>query len=497
MMRRNFSSLAGEVFDVLVVGGGIFGAGIARDAALRGLRVALIDKADFASGTSSRSSKLIHGGFRYLEQAAYRLVMESCRERQVLQKIAPHLVKPLAFLLPVYLGDQRSLGKMRVGMALYDALALFRNTARHRGLSAHATIDQEPRLAREGLRGSIRYYDCQEDDARFCVENILHAAQLGAVCVNYCELSGFVERGQSIVAAKVEDRIGNETIEVRAKCFINAAGPWVDRVAGLAGAQNSYLKPTRGVHILLPKLTENHAVAFQAKRDGRIMFVLPWNDCSIVGTTDTDFDGSPDEVCADAADIEYIMSEVHALFPQVRVDYAEIITTFAGLRPLLHNGNGSKPSARTREWQIIHHGRNFMSIAGGKYTTYRAEAEKIVDELLRKLGMKARACVTALTPLPQHLLEPDHLIADAPRVYASDVRRACEAEMATSVDDVMRRRTSLALSRFGGAETAAVVARIMTSRMGWSEAQMQFSLQQYLRQWESSRSAAALPNTAA
>src|SRR3954454_13730959 len=218
MMRRNFSSLGDEVFDVLVVGGGIFGAGIARDAALRGLRVALIDKADFASGTSSRSSKLIHGGFRYLEQAAYRLVMESCRERQVLRKMAPHLVKPLPFLLPVYQGDRRSLGKMRVGMALYDALALFQNTARHRGLSASATIDQEPSLAREGLRGSIRYYDCQEDDARFCVENILHAAQLGAVCVNYCELGGFVERGQSIVAAKVEDRIGHETIEVRAKC---------------------------------------------------------------------------------------------------------------------------------------------------------------------------------------------------------------------------------------------------------------------------------------
>src|SRR6266581_575413 len=234
MMRRNFSSLGEGVFDVLVVGGGIFGAGIARDAALRGLRVALIDKADFASGTSSRSSKLIHGGFRYLEQAACRLVMESCRERQVLQKMAPHLVRPLPFLLPVYQGDQRSLGKMRIGMALYDALALYRNTARHRGLSAHETLEQEPNIAKQGLRGSIRYYDCQEDDARFCVENILHAAALGASCVNYCELTEFVSQNGSIVAASVEDRIGHDTAQVRAKCFINAAGPWVDRVAGLA-----------------------------------------------------------------------------------------------------------------------------------------------------------------------------------------------------------------------------------------------------------------------
>jgi len=497
MMRRNFSALGSKVFDVLVVGGGIFGAGIARDAALRGLRVALIDKADFASGTSSRSSKLIHGGFRYLEQAACRLVMESCRERQVLRNMAPHLVKPLPFLLPVYQGDQRSLGKMRIGMALYDALALYRNTARHRGLSPSATIEKEPQLAKNGLRGSILYYDCQEDDARFCIENILHAAQLGAVCMNYCELSGFVSHNGTVAAANVEDRIGGNSLEIRAKCFINAAGPWVDRVAGLAGAGNGYLKPTKGVHILLPKLTENHAIAFQAKRDGRIMFVLPWNDCSIVGTTDTDYSGDPDDVHAEPADIEYILAEVRALFPEVKIDYGDVITTFAGLRPLLHTRNGSKPSSRSREWQIIHHGPSFMSIAGGKYTTYRAEAQKIVDELLRKLGEKPRLCTTAHTLLPTHSSNSDQLIAKSPTIYASDIRRACEEEMATSVDDVMRRRTSLALSRFGGPETAAAVARIMAAYMGWSETQMRSSLADYLGHWNSSRTATASPHTAA
>ncbi len=489
MMRRNFPALGEAVFDVLVVGGGIFGAGIARDAALRGLRVALIDKADFASGTSSRSSKLIHGGFRYLEQAAYRLVMESCRERQVLRKIAPHLVKPLPFLLPVYQGDQRSLGKMRLGMALYDALALYRNTARHRGLSAIATVEKEPQLARQGLRGSIMYYDCQEDDARFCVENVLHAVQLGAICLNYCELTGFVSQNEKIIAAKIDDRVGSASIEVRAKCFINAAGPWVDRVAGLAGATDSHLKPTKGVHILLPRLTDHHAIAFQAKRDGRIMFVLPWNDCSIVGTTDTDYTGDPDDVRADEADIDYILAEVRALFPDVKVGFEDVITTFAGLRPLLHQGNAN-PSARSREWQIIHHGPNFMSIAGGKYTTYRAEAQKIVDELLRKLGEKPRQCLTAATPLPTPATISDQLIAESPKVYASDIRRACDQEFATSVDDVMRRRTSLALSRFGGAQTASAVARIMASTLGWTESQMRASLQHYLGQHESSLTAA-------
>jgi glycerol-3-phosphate dehydrogenase len=196
-------------------------------------------------------------------------------------------------------------------------------------------------------------------------------------------------------------------------------------------------------------------------------------------------------VRADAADIEYILSEVHALFPDVRIDYGDLITTFAGLRPLLHSGNGSKPSSRSREWQIIHHGPNFMSIAGGKYTTYRAEAEKIVDELLNKLGRTARECLTAKTPLPPPASDPDQLIADAPMVHASDIRRACEEEMAMSVDDVMRRRTSLALSRFGGPEIAASVARIMATSLGWSEAQMRSSFQQYLNQWESARRAAA------
>jgi glycerol-3-phosphate dehydrogenase len=497
MMRRIFSALGDEMFDVLVVGGGIFGAGIARDAVLRGLRVALIDKGDFASGTSSRSSKLIHGGFRYLEQGACRLVMESCRERQVLRNMAPHLVRPMPFLLPVYQGDRRTLGKMRVGMALYDALALYRNHARHRGLSASATAAMEPHLARQGLVGSILYYDCQEDDARFCIENILHAGQLGAVCVNYCELTGFVSRDDRIVAATVTDRIGHGSLEIRAKSFINAAGPWVDQVAGLAGAGNSYLRPTKGVHILLPRLTEHHAITFQGKRDGRIMFIMPWNDCTLVGTTDTDFRGDANDVRADAADLDYLLSEVRALLPDAKVDYSDIITTFAGLRPLLHNGNNSQPSARSREWQIIHHGANFMSIAGGKYTTYRAQAEKIVDALLQKLRQHARAATTAITPLPVHPANPDQLLAEAPKVYASDIRRACEEEMAMTVEDVMRRRTSLALSRFAGPETAGAVARIMANCMSWSESQMRSSLQQYLNQWESSRAAAIMPNTAA
>ena len=250
-MKRDLAALANQCFDLLVIGGGIFGAGVARDAVLRGLSVALIDKGDFAGGTSSRSSKLIHGGFRYLEQYAFGLVAEACRERQILQRLAPHLVHSQPFLFPVYKGDPRSLAKVRLGMTLYDLMAHGRNVAPHQTLSAEDTLAKEPALARAGLRGSVLFYDCQEDDARFCVATILHAAECGAVCANYCELTGFTVREDRLVAARVADRLGNAgEFEISARAFVNAAGPWVGTVAGLApsGGARLTLSPTKGVH---------------------------------------------------------------------------------------------------------------------------------------------------------------------------------------------------------------------------------------------------------
>jgi len=249
------------------------------------------------------------------------------------------------------------------------------------------------------------------------------------------------------------------------------------------------LRPTKGVHILLPKMTTgDRAITFQGKRDGRIMFIMPWNGCTMVGTTDTDFRGDSNDVRADGEDIEYLLSEVRAMLPESNVGYSDIITTFAGLRPLLGTDEAN-PSSRSREWQIIHSAPNLLSIAGGKYTTYRAQAEKVVDAALKVLGQRARSCSTETTPLPPLACYADELIAEIPRVYASDIRRACEREMATSVEDVMRRRTSLALSRYAGPEIAATVARIMGECMGWSEAQMRLSLQGYLNHRKSNLSA--------
>src|SRR5258706_14341525 len=218
-MVRNPGSLANSTFDVLVIGGGIVGAGIARDAALRGLRVGLVEKDDFASGTSSRSSKLIHGGFRYLEQYAFGLVAEACRERRILREIAPHLVNPLPLLMPVYEGDRRPLWLMRVGMTLYDLLAMYGNAAPHRYLPVQQAMAAEPAMRSDGLRGAIRFYDCQEEDARFCVENILHAADLGAACANYCAVTEFLKHGDQLVTAKGSDGITGGQLEVTAKCF--------------------------------------------------------------------------------------------------------------------------------------------------------------------------------------------------------------------------------------------------------------------------------------
>jgi glycerol-3-phosphate dehydrogenase len=435
---RDLQALANQTFDLLVIGGGILGAGIARDAVLRGLTVALVDQADFASGTSSRSTKLIHGGFRYLEQGAFGLVAESCRERAILQRLAPHLVKPLPFLFAVYEGDTRPLWKLRIGMTLYDGLALYRNTVPHRALTPDATLAHEPRLRRAGLRGAVRFYDCQEDDARFCLDNILHAAALGAVCANYCGITGFVRQGDRVLAARTAN------FEIRARWFINATGPWVDRLT-----PQIRLSPTKGVHLLLAERLD-HGVFWQA-RDGRLVFVIPWLDCAILGATDTDFTGDPAAARCEPADAEYLLGELARAFPDTA---PQVITSFAGIRPLLHSG--ANPSARSREHRIVRVAANLLTVAGGKYTTYRAIAAEVLDH--SRPG-KSR---TAGTPLPPYRPPPSgEQIAPEPAVFESDIRHARDFEMAQTLSDVMRRRTSLALSRHGGREVAERVAAIL------------------------------------
>lgn len=481
LMRRDLQALANQAFDLLVIGGGITGAGIARDAALRGLRVALVEKADFASGTSSRSTKLIHGGFRYLEQGAFGLVHEACRERRILQDIAPQLVKPVAFLLVVYDGDARPLWKVRLGMTLYDLLAAYRNPGRHETLAADRARKLEPALAVAGLRGAVKFYDCQEDDARFCMANILQAADCGAVCANYCEVTGFDRQEDRIVATRVRDVIGGAAFVIRARVVVNAAGPWVEQVDQLAPLPGTPLRlsVTKGVHLVVPRLTSQFGLFFQARRDRRLIFIVPWLEGSIIGSTDTDFRGDPAAAATDDADIEYLLGEVNTLLPGRNLTPAAIVTTFAGVRPLL--ASGSDPSARSREHQIQQRGTNLLSIAGGKYTTYRSMAAEAVEAVGRCLDVRLPGCLTATTPLPDFRPAPGgEQLAAAPLVYESDIRHACEHEMAVRLSDVMRRRTLLALTPLGGEALARRVAAIMMPLRGWDESETERQVQQYL-----------------
>ena len=485
-MDRDLLTLSEQYFDLLVIGGGIFGAAVARDASLRGLRVALIEKSDFASGTSSRSSKLIHGGFRYLQQRDFRLVFEACRERSTLQRIAPHLVRPMPFLFPIYSGGDISLTKLRLGMTVYDWLALRRNVAPHRTLSVERTLLSEPSLSRQGLRGSVAFYDCQEDDARFCIDLILHASQLGASCINYCKVTGFVTREDRVVAARVWDELGSCTFEMSARVFINAAGPWVEQVSALTPFDNgaTRLSPAKGVHLLVPRLTRQHAIAFEARKDHRILFVIPWGEYSLVGTTDTDFNGDPDQARADEADIEYLLTEVRARFPGAVLSESDVLATTVGVRSVAASALSS-PSARSREHRIVQTGRNVLSIVGGKYTTHRIIAQQTVDAAYGLLGKQPPPCLTAETALPNpRPAASGEKISTSPEVHASDIIHACQHEMVVTLEDVMRRRTSLALSRSGGPEIALQVAKLMAPVMGWNPQEERAQFERYVQEWK-------------
>ncbi|MBZ5566001.1 MAG: glycerol-3-phosphate dehydrogenase/oxidase, partial [Acidobacteriia bacterium] len=314
-MQRDLEALAKQTFDLVVIGGGINGAAIAREAALRGLKVALVEARDFASGTSSRSSKLIHGGLRYLEQFDFQLVRESRTERRLLLRAAPHLARPLPFALPIYRGDPYSPLKVRLGLTLYDLLGNLGRADRHRMLSASEALRLLPLLRSEGLRGAAIYHDSETDDARLTLENILDAAEHGAVVANYAEIRALALQGggRTVISAEAEDRLTGQHYEISARLWVNATGPWVDHLrALLPGYDGSKtVRLTKGTHLILPKLAPHHAVFAAIREDDRIFVLAPWYEQSLLGTTDTDFDGDPATVQPSSADVEYLLRAVN------------------------------------------------------------------------------------------------------------------------------------------------------------------------------------------
>jgi glycerol-3-phosphate dehydrogenase len=494
MHRSPHQALTDQVFDLAIIGGGILGAGIARDAAMRGLSVALIEKNDFASGTSSASTKLIHGGLRYLEQLAFLLVAESCRERSILLDTASHLVKPLPLLMPVYDGDQHSLFKLRLGTTVYDWMTL----SRHRLMPRHETrtpgeaVALEPALPARGqdgsaLKGAVVVYDCQMDDARLCIETVLDAEQRGAVCMNYCQVTGVRMQGHRVESVQVDDEINNQSFDVRAKAVVNASGPWAEQVCRFnRTAPGMRLSPTKGVHLVIPRMLQKHGIYFQSKGDGRMIFLLPWDDASLLGTTDTDFYQDPGEARAETEDVIYLLDQLNSIMPDADVSQRDIITSFAGVRALVRS-DGQRPSRRSREAKIVQQGDNLLNVAGGKYTTFRAIADKTLLKVFRLLNKRPPQCETATTPLiDRRPAQSGAQLAASPAIFESDVIHACRAERAVTLADVMRRRTRLALSSSGGRPVAEAVTRTMAAELGWDATAQSNHLNEYLEVWDRS-----------
>ena len=538
-------------FDVLVVGGGITGSGIARDAARRGLSVALVEMNDLAFGTSSRSSKLIHGGLRYLEQYEFHLVFESVSERRILQDMAPHLVNPLGFLFPVYRGARKPLWMVNTGIRLYEGLSLFRSPRRPRKLKPEDVAAEEPALKRDGLKGAPLYFDCATDDARLTLETAIDAAEQGATVATWAKVTSFLkdENGR-VRGAVVHDELDDELRQIEARAVINATGPWTDQTIAMSRplSSGSILRPTKGVHVVVDhaRLPIRNAVVCFHPTDKRVLFAIPWAERTYIGTTDTDFEGDPADVRATAEDVQYLLAAANHQFPDQALSVDDVIATWAGIRPLMapqdEDADALSESSVSREHQILVGQDGLITIAGGKLTTYRRMAAEVVDTAVRLLELtdgplELEPARTDKTPLPGAIGWPDdddhakvaeeasraghpHVPEDVARYLADhygmrsvdiarsiaeDPRRgerlsgtrpevlalvdwALERELAATVSDVMVRRTQLFYrAEDQGLSAAARVAERMGELLGWTDARRERELARYRADVDQSR----------
>jgi glycerol-3-phosphate dehydrogenase len=376
--------LSEHAFDLLVIGGGITGAGIALDAAARGLKVALIDMQDFAGGTSGRSTKLIHGGLRYLKQLEFKLVAEVGKEREIIHNIAPHLTKPETMLLPIV--KQGSLGKIssRIGMWLYERLAGVKKNERHRNLSVNETLAEEPLLRKDNLLGGILFYEYRTDDSRLTIETIKEAVSRGAIAVNYVKAISFLQDKNIISGAIVSDQLNGQEFTIKAKYIVNASGPWVEQIANYDQKKIPLkLSVTKGVHIVVPceKLPVKHALYFDTF-DKRMIFVIPREGKTYIGTTDTFYNGDLKDPRINEEDIDYLLKCLNDYFPSNNISKEDIISSWAGIRPLISKP-GKRPSEISRRDELFISSSGLITIAGGKLTGYRKMAQRVVDQIAK------------------------------------------------------------------------------------------------------------------
>lgn len=537
-------AMAERDLDILVIGGGITGAGVALDAASRGYRVGLVEQADFASGTSSRSTKLVHGGIRYLPQFDFSLVREALLERARLVANAPHLVRPLPFLVPFYQGLRRPLGirlpsaahpllplAMNTGLWLYDRLAGRMVLMRHRPVSVAEALHLFPYLRRDGLRRASLYYDAQTDDARLTIAVLRTAAAHGALCVNYARATALVREDGRVCGVEVEDRVSGERLRVRARWVVNAAGVWAAEVARLAGFGGSIeLTLSKGVHLVLPRELVglgDAALVLPETEDGRLAFVVPWEGRAILGTTDTPYTGSMEEPPVTDDDVAYLLRHARR-FLNVELEPGDLVAAYAGLRPLVSSGGRSADISRRHA--VVRHEPGFVSIIGGKLTTYRQMAQDVVDLVVREDGASVDGSARAIGPcrtthLPLVGAESPEswpmLVRDAVRAglspelagrllrrYGSEVKRilalirddaslgqplapdvpcigaevvyACHATMPLHLEDMMVRRLRLALLEpRAGEQAARAVASLMARVLEWPADRVEAELERY------------------
>jgi glycerol-3-phosphate dehydrogenase len=511
--------LADEPFDVLVVGGGITGAGVALDAASRGLRTALVERDDFASGTSSKSSKLVHGGLRYLQQREVRLVYEALYERQRALENAPHLVRILPFLVPLTTRggviDRRLARLLGTALWAYDLTGGLRIGKRHHRIDVDTALAHMPSLARDRLAGAYVYYDAQTDDARLTLTIARTAVAEGATIANHAAVRGLLKDGDRVVGARID--ADDDELEVRARVVVNAAGVWADDVRALdEGRHPASLRPAKGIHITLPweKVRNDIGAIVPVPRDKRMIFVVPWGDTTYVGTTDTDYDGPLDDPACTPGDVDYLLAALNAITEE-KLTADDVVGTWAGLRPLLRTGRSTRTSDLSRRHSVRRSPGGVVTVTGGKLTTYRRMAADAVDAAVEGLGTDVPPSRTKHLRLfggdgigpPEAALEPsthEHLLgrygtaADEVRALAVDrpdladplvpglpylraeAVYAVRNEMARTLDDVLSRRTrARLLARDASAAAAGAVAALVAPDLGWSDTERDAQVEEY------------------
>jgi glycerol-3-phosphate dehydrogenase len=528
--------------DVLVVGGGIVGAGTALDAVTRGLSTGIVEANDWASGTSSRSSKLIHGGLRYLEMLDFALVREALKERGLLLKrVAPHLVKPVPFLYPLeHKGWERLYAGS--GVAMYDVMSISsghgRGLPRHRHLSRRGALRVAPALRKDALVGALQYYDAQVDDARYVATVVRTAAAYGAHAANRTRVVGFLREGERVVGARVKDLEQGGEYEVRARQVVNSTGVWTDDTQGLIAERGQFhVKASKGIHLVVPKDRINSTSGLILRTEKSVLFVIPWGRHWIIGTTDTGWDLDKRHPAASSADIDYLLDHVNSVLavPLTRNDVEGV---YAGLRPLLA-GESEATSKLSREHTVAHPVPGMVVVAGGKYTTYRVMAKDAVDEAVHGLDRRVADCVTEEVPLVgaegyhalwngrariaartglhvarvEHLLnrygtlteELLELIAEDPKLgeplpaaddyLKAEIVYACTHEGARHIDDVLTRRTRISIETFDrGTRSSREVAELMAKVLGWDADQIDREVEHYEKRIEAERESQLQPD---